>query len=279
MHMARNRTAASAADVRVGDLTARGQRIALVNYAYWRGDGQTSGLLGLAYPFLTSLDGPVENQPPYDPVFTTLWKSGAVEPLFSIALSRNESGRESYLALGGLPPVEVDDETWARSPLLPMSAVPEWMLETEEKGMYIIKPAAFVLGGKEGEEVTRDTTQIPVLIDVGATLSMLPRAFVNQLYDAFDPPARYIPGTGLYFAPCNATVPTFGVQIGDKTFYMPPEDLLRQAARDPSGEFCRVGVTDTSGPPYILGVTFLSNVVAVFDVGAEEMRFAERVKY
>lgn len=74
-------------------------------------------------------------------------------------------------------------------------------------------------------------------------------------------------------------MPTFGVQIGNSTFYIPPEDLLRQAAKDPTGEWCRVGVTDTNGPPYVLGVTFLSNVVAVFDVGKSEMRFAARKEY
>ena len=69
------------------------------------------------------------------------------------------------------------------------------------------------------------------------------------------------------------------MQIGGSTFYIAPEDLLRQNARDHSGEFCRVGVTDSDSPPHVLGVTFLSNVVAVFDVGNHEMRFAARNKY
>jgi hypothetical protein len=180
-------------DVTIGGITAHSQRLAIVNYTYWRGDNQSSGLLGLGYPYLTSLDGSEENQKPYDPVFTTMWKSGAIDPVFSIALSRNEnqgnrtgsvpgSGKqeESYLALGGLPPVDFDDKTWASTPIHPMNAIPQWGLETDERGMYIVKPDAFVLqkggnGTDAGTELVRNTTQIPILIDVGATLSYLPK--------------------------------------------------------------------------------------------------------
>lgn len=102
---------------------------------------------------------------------------------------------------------------------------------------------------------------------------------INQLYAAFDPPAKYMSSGGLFYALCNATVPRFGVQIEDSIFYMAPEDLLRQTARDPTGEWCRIGITDTDTPPHVLGVSFLTNVVAVFDVGQSEMRFAARKKY
>ncbi|AEO63786.1 uncharacterized protein THITE_123323 [Thermothielavioides terrestris NRRL 8126] len=247
-------------DVTIGGVTAHNQRVALVNYTFWHGDGQTSGLLGLAYPYLTSLDGADQNQPPYDPVFTTMWKSGAIEPIFSLGISRTNdkwSGNssspnkgkteESYLALGGLPPLDVEEETWTRTPIEGMRAVPEWGLDTDEKGMYIIKPDGFVIekqgnGSAAGPVVIRNTTRIPVVVDVGATLTYLPTALVTQLYDAFDPPAQYMSNGGLYFALCNATVPQFGVQIGNSTFYLAPDDLLRQTARDPTGEWCRVGM-------------------------------------
>lgn len=62
-----------------------------------------------------------------------------------------------------------------------MNAVPQWGFETDERGMYIVKPEAFVLqkggnGSDAGVELVRNTTQIPVLIDVGATLSYLPKS-------------------------------------------------------------------------------------------------------
>ncbi|KAK4182961.1 putative eukaryotic aspartyl protease [Podospora australis] len=274
-------------DITIGGITASHQRIALVNYTYWSGDGRTSGLLGLAYPYMTSLDGPLQNQPPYDPVFTTMWKDELIDPLFSIALSRHENQgagegtgiqEQSYLALGGLPPVEVDEASWERTPILGVNAIPEWGFEEKDLGLYIIKPDGWVYG-KESVPLVVNNTQVPVLIDAGATLSLLPRHLVQNLYAAFDPPAKYLSTNGLFFALCNATVPKFGVIIGKNTFYFSPDDLLRQTARDPSGEYCRIGVTDVSGGPYVLGVSWMTNVVAVFDIENTEMRFASRTKY
>ncbi len=102
----------------------------------------------------------------------------------------------------------------------------------------------------------------------------------TEIYNLFDPPATLVPSQGLFYAPCNATIPSFGVQIGDTVFYMSPDDLLRQSARDPeTGKLCRIGLLDSWSGPHVLGVSFLSNVVAVFDVGNSEMRFAARRKY
>jgi len=83
----------------------------------------------------------------------------------------------------------------------------------------------------------------------------------------------------MYAVPCNATVPLFSVQLGGKQLWFDPKDLV-----DPmygtDGRLCAMGVQngDSLGE-YILGMTFLSNVLAVFDVGAGEMRFAQRAPY
>ncbi|KAK4162920.1 aspartic protease PEP3 [Cladorrhinum sp. PSN259] len=269
-------------DVTIGGVTAKHQQVALVNYTFWQGDGRTSGLLGLAYPYMTGLDGPEEGQPTYDPVFTTLWKDKLIDPLFSIALSRTSNEvaqpeKESYLALGGLPPTDVDDKTWAKSEIKGIDAIPEWGFDTKEKGLYIISPEGWVIDGNKNS--TENKTSFPVLIDVGSTLSILPKSVVNPLYAAFDPPAKYLSSTGLFYALCNATVPKFGVKIGGNTFSFAPEDLLRQTVRDNSGDYCRIGVTDVSSGPYVLGVSWLTSVLAVFDVLNSEMRFASRIKY
>ncbi|KAK3350264.1 aspartic peptidase domain-containing protein [Lasiosphaeria hispida] len=267
-------------DVTIGGLTSKLQRIALVNYTYWFGDGKTSGLLGLAYPYMTSLDGPNEDQPLYDPVFTSLWKDKQILPLFSMALSRyadqsagqkgsDEGHENSYLALGGLPPVSYDEASWARTPIQSMSVLTDWGLDTQERGLYVITPDAYVFG-KTNTSVplseaglATNTTHIPVL----------------QLYAQFDPPAEYLSSNGMFFAKCDAKVPAFGIKLGGTTFWMAPDDLLKQNARDPTGKWCRVGVYDSDASPHVLGVSFLANVVAVFDVEHHEMRFAKRTKY
>jgi hypothetical protein len=97
-------------DVTVAGITVDHQEVALVNYSYWFGDDVTSGLMGLAYPLLTSAYNgtnasadSLDSQVVYDPIFTTMYKKGLVAPVFSLAQERNtDSG---YLAFGGLPPV------------------------------------------------------------------------------------------------------------------------------------------------------------------------------
>ena len=183
-------------DVSIGGLTAQHQRIAIVNYTYWYGDGRTSGLLGLAYPYMTSLDGSSPDQPLYDPVFTTLWKDNQIAPLFSMALSRyadqsptqpppaTDAGHEtSYLALGGLPPVAYDDASWARTPIQNMSALTRWGLETQEHGLYVITAESYVYGRGPADGLVHNTSQFPVLIDAGSTLTILPKGMpLNDAY-------------------------------------------------------------------------------------------------
>lgn len=142
-------------DVTVGGLTVRHQQLALVNDTYWYGDGETSGLLGLAYPLRTGVDGNVAQ---YNPVFTSMWEDGLTQPLFALGLSRDPpnttitatatnngsvaaptTGQEaSYMAFGGLPPVDYDASTWTRTPILGMDDEPGWGITTDVKGLYLI---------------------------------------------------------------------------------------------------------------------------------------------
>lgn len=59
-----------------------------------------------------------------------------------------------------------------------------------------------------------------------------------------------------------------------------PVDLKLLAGKDEFGrDLCISGVTDGGAGPYILGDTFLKNVVAVFDIGAGMMRFSSHEFY
>lgn len=107
--------------VTLAGITVDKQEVALVNYTYWRGDNITSGLLGLAYPVLTSAfagnDPTVDShdtEVEYSPIITTMIDEGLIPPVFSLALVRNSS--DGYLALGGLPPVDYT-EPFASAPV------------------------------------------------------------------------------------------------------------------------------------------------------------------
>jgi hypothetical protein len=115
-------------------------------------------------------------------------------PLFTLGLSRDTNASaasdESYLAFGGLPPVDYDDSTWGRTPILSMSEVPGWGITTDVRGLYIISADAYVYGKLNASSpdpygsLNVNTTQFPILIDCGSSLTRLP---TGELYST---PAR-----------------------------------------------------------------------------------------
>lgn len=96
-----------ASDISCGDVNVHNQQVGLANRTYWHGDNVTVGVLGLAYPSLTSgyLGGPKDetewNNYPYTPWLTKAIAQGETSPMFSVWLDRNSS--DGMLTWGGLP--------------------------------------------------------------------------------------------------------------------------------------------------------------------------------
>ncbi|KUI55483.1 hypothetical protein VP1G_02815 [Cytospora mali] len=274
--------------VTVAGITVDHQEVALVNYSYWFGDSVTSGLMGLAYPLLTSAyegtnASDDSTQVEYNPIITTLIKDGLIDPVFSLALERNSDS--GYLALGGLPPVNYTG-SFASTPILMLEVYDEPEMATQYS-FYTIVADAYIYEGSENTKVetgswgkmfsdaTVNTTQFATIVDSGTTLLYLPTAMYDDIIALYDPPAIYIDDEGAAFAPCNATVPEVGVEIGGTVFWISEADLLMQEYVDPDTGYCLTGPQDGGDTgPYILGDTFMNNVISVFDIGASEMRFA-----
>lgn len=90
----------------------------------------------------------------------------------------------------------------------------------------------------------------------------------------YDPPAFFSETFSSAVTTCNASVPEFGISIGGQVFMVSQADMLIQASVDTATGLCAVGVMDGGEGPYVLGDTFMNNVISVFDIGAAEMRFA-----
>lgn len=116
---------------------------------------------------------------------------------------------------------------------------------------------------------------------VGTTLNYLPLSITSFVNSLFDPPARYNPYIGGYEVDCQATTPGFAIRIGGTDLVMNARDMIVQTEANVTAEENRcVSAIQLAGQgPSILGDAFLRNVVAVFDVGAAEMRFASRPDY
>lgn len=101
-------------------------------------------------------------------------------------------------------------------------------------------------------------------------------ALAESIAMAFEPRAVYLYQWGMYFAPCDAIPPSFAITIGGVEFWINPADMIYRDLVDPLTGYCAIAVASGGQGPYILGDAFLQNVVAVFDVGAAQMRFYAR---
>ncbi|PSR97771.1 aspartic peptidase domain-containing protein [Coniella lustricola] len=264
-------------NVTVAGITVQNQEVALVNYSYWFGDDVTSGLMGLAYPLLTSAyEGTntsadsEDTLAEYNPIITTMINDGLIDPVFSLALERNSDS--GYLALGGLPPVNTTGP-YASTPILKIEIYDEPEMAVQYS-FYTIIADGYVYEGSENQ--TADTTQFPIIVDSGTTLVYLPTDIYTDIIALYDPKPIYILEEGASFVLCTATAPSVGVNINGTVFDISAADLIYQdySITLLGKDYCLVGIQDGTTGPYILGDTFLNNVVAVFDIGASEMRFA-----
>ena len=100
-------------------------------------------------------------------------------------------------------------------------------------------------------------------------------AAVNSL---FQPPGIFSTDAQAWYVNCTAIPPDFAVVIGGRSFPINPADMILPAADSAVAGLCPSAITDGDVPGleglYNMGTPFLKNVVAVFDVGATEMRFA-----
>ena len=282
-------------DVTLAGVTVN-QQIAIVDQAAWQGDGVSSGLIGLAYPSITSAyqgTDPTQDsglkQLQYNPIFTTMVVDELVKPVFSLAIERGDFG--GYLTLGGLPPVTFVHR-FAHTPIQILTLKAYGLLT--QYSFYTITTDGFRYPGSEqiklrwstspnsmkqhasvtGFQVNQPSniTSFQVVVDSGTTLIYLPTDLADDINSKFSPPAGN--DFGVYAVDCDAKIPQFAVVIGGQNFWINPRDMILN-----DDGTCFSGIADGGTGPYILGDVFFKNVIAVFDVGAAEMRFAPREFY
>lgn len=109
-------------DLACGGVSVSKQQVGLANNTYWHGNNMTVGILGLAYPSITSAYyGAIGNEASwnavtYNPFLTNAIIQGSIDPVFSVALSKNSS--DGILAWGGLPPIDWQRGSYAATDLI-----------------------------------------------------------------------------------------------------------------------------------------------------------------
>lgn len=113
-------------DMEVAGIQVRRQQFAIVNETYTWGNGLTSGVLGLAFKSLTNSyadsSGPrghnATDRDEYAPFFNNL-RTQTKMSYFSLAIERNSS--DGLVGWGGIPPVEVDGESYGITDIIIVS--------------------------------------------------------------------------------------------------------------------------------------------------------------
>ncbi|KAJ8112760.1 hypothetical protein OPT61_g4951 [Boeremia exigua] len=278
------------ADVTVNGITAKRQKIGLVDRTNDVGDGIGSGIFGLGFPALTSahpgttLDNEtlLFNRAVYDPVFVSMYKQGLIEPWYSFAINRplknTTTGPGGWFGLGELPPVAYADD-WAVKKIEATSGLPDELTQgRREISLMTLTVDGMTWKNPTSNYTATNTTSFQAVVDTGNHMNLVPSAIATAINDAFSPPGIFNETLHVYVVDCNATTPEVGVILDGKTFWHKlPEDLIYH---DASG-ICYSSFAPTAEEAGLvlnfLGDAFLRTVVAVLDFGKEEMRFAARL--
>lgn len=252
------------ADITVNKLTIPKQQFALATDGVWRGDQITSGILGLGLPGLTAAyDVGLRKEGHYNPLVTTMSKSG-VKPIFTLALSKNQSS--SVITLGGIP--DIPHGEFAVTPMAKYKQAPK------DYTYYVIEAEKM---HANNTSLTKDynATEIPqLIIDSGTTLAYLPYQMTKAINQLFAPHAVEDPSVGFFMVNCKAKPPTISLQIGGKTIYIDPKNMIKGS--DAEGG-CISGIQSGGSGPFLLGDTFMEGLVVVHDLDKMQMQFAPRL--
>ncbi|KAJ6086077.1 hypothetical protein N7486_010358 [Penicillium sp. IBT 16267x] len=257
--------------VSMGGISVKAQKVGIANDSNPMGDGVNSGLLGLAYPSLTSAHPANQTSNStywhdrlvYNPLLYTMHEQGLIDPYFSLALAHTPQNESTsfggYMTLGGLPPVNHSSH-FSTVPVEITDNIPLWYTSGKSVRSYWSTTVNNITYGSSLNNLTTNSTSFQAFIDSGfISLTSLTRWSIRTM---------------LSFHP-----PEFGLSLGDQTFYHDGSDLIYQTSEggcvSSLASSSEVSLGDIT--LNIIGVPFLKNVVAVFDFGENEMRFAKKL--
>lgn len=228
------------------------------------------------------------------------FENGSIPSIFSLALSRptiHDPVAGGLLAFGGIPDIKHDDD-FVSVPIHPFASGAYEYYSIPVDGFDITAPST--TNSSSSRKRQRQAQPSPssanassglnMLIDSGSTLMYLPDATADYIASLFSPHAAFSSSTNTYIVPCSASPPNVGVIIGGKSFFINPDDLMNKAPNALGGGgliaedgeatgMCTIAVQRQGSGNAVLGDSWLKGVLAVFDLGANEMRFSGRLEY
>ncbi|KAJ6474047.1 acid protease [Mycena vitilis] len=272
-------------DVKIGGLSVTQQIFGLPNDNAFLGDGVSEGVLGLAFPRLTSVYNST-GQMQYTPFFLSAVEQKKVEnPVFSISLDRptfDQSKNDPFdpklglLAFGGIVPVPVLNIS-ATVPVQRFSGNIPSNSDNATSLWYTVDVDSYTFPNSSALTTASNNT----ILDSGATFNYLPTPIAAAFIALFSPPATLNSTSGLYVIDCNATAPAFAATIGGALFTVDGRDQIVPQGND--ADACWSGTQDggpdVAGNVFTLGDVFLHNVVTTFNPVAGEFTLTQRAPY
>ncbi|KAF8865286.1 acid protease [Acephala macrosclerotiorum] len=222
------------------------QKVGLAYLAGWFGDTVSSGLVGLAFPSVTSVyDGSdlkkdvasttrhpnaTSNQRLYLSLMNTMFfEQNLTDPIFALALSRDGVWKMGG-GYGGL--IEIGGMLDLKSLGINASTdfVSTGMQILERQWINPLKPAhqfytigvdSFVYKSSKSKAGTQ------YVVGSGTTLVHLPSAEAAAINALFVPPARNVNGNSM--VQCNAKAPTIEIKVNGTTLAINPVEVILKA--------------------------------------------------
>ena len=228
----------------------------------------SQGILGIGYPANEVQVGRA-GKDPYDNLPAALVSAGQISRnAYSLWLNDLDASTGSIL-FGG-----VDTEQYTGDlHTLPIQA---------NGGIYsefLITLTALKLG----DETIAENQALAVLLDSGSSLTYLPDAFVETIYERVN--AQYDPDAGAAYVPCalesNSTTldftfssPTISVDMGELVL-----DLVTSTGQRPKSntgvDVCLFGIAPAGDGTNVLGDTFLRSAYVVYDIDNNQISLAQ----
>jgi len=234
--------------VTVGGISVTGQHFASVTNLSMAPD-TFDGILGMAYPSLSNLQSP--------PFFQTAIDQKAVsKSQFSFYLADNDS----ELYIGG-----------SNSKLY--TSDPEFHPVDTNPGYWKLTGGSVGVGSN-----TSVITNIETVIDSGTTCIFGPTDAVKTLWASIPNSQELDSQPGFYSYPCNQSVDV-SFSWGGKNWQLSEATFNFGTTTDSTGERCVGAIAGQDiglgASTWLLGDSFLRNVYTIFDVGSDQVGFAQ----
>ncbi|RDB25730.1 Aspartic protease [Hypsizygus marmoreus] len=253
--------------VRFSNLTVANQAFGLVTDSNVTMVDETSGIIGLGFPRLSSISPSVTNSTPF---FVTLAQQGLLDyPVFGLSLTRNTSGTLSIGAVDSSVVTNLSLISWNRvvdfTPFGSESNVSSYL-------QWVIPISRFSVNGTQFTPIPtypNNTSNASLaLFDIGSPGIYGPYRDVSRLFALIDG-ARIVDSSGQWAIPCDTVVP-ISLTFGSRNYTLQPSDyIIGPASGNPN--LClawpRASPPSADAIDWQIGTAFLRTVYSIYSYG------------